>query len=79
MINCSYFYINKYKAIPFERKTNKSGGSVLIYVKTDLMYKIRKELPISDKDKEIPTIKIISKESKTCCFFAATGLLRVQR
>ena len=28
------------------------GGSILIYIKTDLMYKIRKHLSISDKDKE---------------------------
>ena len=34
--NTFYFDINSYKAIPFERKTNKKGGSILIYVKTDL-------------------------------------------
>ena len=36
------------------------------------MYKIRKDLSISDKDKEILTIEIISKESKnmliSCCY-----------
>ena len=38
--NTFYFDINSYKAILFERKTNKKGGSkggsILIYVKTDL-------------------------------------------
>ena len=52
IINSSYFE-NNYKAILFERKTNKKRGSILIYVKTDLMYKIRKDLSISDKDKQI--------------------------
>ena len=52
IINSSYFE-NNYKAILFERKTNKRRGSILIYVKTDLMYKIRKDLSISDKDKQI--------------------------
>ena len=37
IINSSYFDINNYKAISFERKTNKKEGSILIYVKKDLM------------------------------------------
>ena len=78
IINSSYFDINNYKAIPFERKTNKRGGSILIYVKTDLMYKIRKDLSISDKDKEMLTIEIISKESKnmliSCCYRPPKGI-----
>ena len=52
IISSSYFD-KQLKAIPFERKTNKKGGPILIYVKTDLMYKIRKDLSNSDKDKEI--------------------------
>ena len=44
IINSSYFDIKNYKTIPFEGKTNKKGGSIVIYVKTDLMYKIRKDL-----------------------------------
>ena len=47
-MNRSYFDTNNYKTIPFERKTNKKGGSILIYVKPDLIYKIRKDLCISD-------------------------------
>ena len=37
IINSSYFDINNCKAISFERKTNKKEGSILIYVKIDLM------------------------------------------
>ena len=38
----SCFKISSYNAILFERKANKWEGSIRIYVKTDLMYKIRK-------------------------------------
>ena len=42
------------------------------------MYKIRKTLSISDKDKEILTIEIISKESKnmliSCCYRSPEGI-----
>ena len=78
IINSSYFDINNYKSIPFERKTNKRGGSILIYVKTDFMYKIRKDLSIFDKYREILTIEIISKESKNmlllCCYRSPKGI-----
>ena len=78
IINSSYFDISNYKAIPFERKRNKKGGSILIFLKTDLMYKITKDLPISDKDKEILTIETTSKESKnmliSCCYRPPKGV-----
>ena len=77
IINSYCFDRNNYKAIPFEKKTNKRRGSILLYVKTDLMHKIRKDLSIFDKDNKILTIEIISKKVKTCCFLATTGLLRV--
>ena len=42
------------------------------------MYKIRKDLSISDKDKEILTIEDISKESKnmllSCCYRPPKGI-----
>ena len=54
------------------------GGSILIYIKTDLMYKIRKHLSISDKDKEILTTEIISEKSKNmfllCCYRPRKGI-----
>ena len=47
-------------------------GSILIYVKTDSMYNIKKALSISDKGKEILAIEIISKKIKnmliSCCY-----------
>ena len=52
IINSTYFDINNYKAVPFERKTNKKGGSILIYLKTGLMYKIRKGLSFLIKTRE---------------------------
>ena len=39
IINSSYFDIINYKATPFERKANKGRGSILIYMKVDLIYK----------------------------------------
>ena len=63
--------------LTFERKTNKRGRSTLIYIKTNLMYRIRKDLSIYDKGKKILTSEIISIESRTYCFLAVIGLLRV--
>ena len=81
IINSPYFDISNYKAIPFERKTNTIGGSILIYVKTDLIYEIRKDLSSFDKDKGILTIEIISKESKimliSCCYRPAKGITEI--
>ena len=60
-----------------ERKTNKKGGGVVIYVKTNLTYKIRHELSISNKDSEVLTIEIINNKSKnyiiTCCYRPPRG------
>ena len=72
IINGSCLDINIYKTIPLGSKTNKKGRSILIYVRADLIYKIRKDLSIYGKDKEILVIEIISKESKhmllSCCY-----------
>ena len=38
--NNSCFNISNYNAIPFERKTNKRDGSILIYIKTDFRNKL---------------------------------------
>ena len=78
MINSSYFDISNFKAIPFERKAYKRGGFLLIYIKTDLMHKIRRDLSISDKDKEVLTIETFNKESKnmllSCCHRPPKGI-----
>ena len=78
--------INNYKAIPFKKKQIKGEDlflrkSIITYIKTDLMYKIRKDLSISDKDKEILTIEITSKESKnmllSCCYRSPKGIMEI--
>lgn len=78
IINSSCFDINNYKAILFERKTNRRGGSILIYIKADLMYKIEKGLSIFDKEKELITTGIITKESKNTllsCFYRSPKIV----
>ena len=63
IINSSHFDINNYKAVAFENKANQRGGSILIYVKIDLIHKIIKDLSISENDKEKLITEIIIKES----------------
>lgn len=46
--NNSIFHLKGYKAIHYERQVSKRGGGLLIYIKSDLMYKIRHDLNISD-------------------------------
>ena len=73
----SNFHLLNYDAIHLERKTQKRGGGVLIYVKTNLMYKIRNDLSISDCDREILSIEIINNEGKnfiiSCCYKPPNG------
>ena len=65
----STFHINKFKTIPFERKLNKRGGGVLIYVKENITYNFRNDLSVSNEHIEILTIEIINKESKNIILF----------
>ena len=64
--------------LTFERKTNKRGRSTLIYIKKNLMYRIRKDLSIYDRGKKILTIEITSIESKnmllSCCYGPPKGI-----
>ena len=73
----SLYQLPHYKAIHFERKINKKGGGVLIYVKDDLKYKTRQDLCISDINCECLTIEIINKDSKnflvSCCYKPPNG------
>ena len=68
----SVYHLPNYDAIPLERKTKKRGWGVLMYVRNNLMYKVRNDLSISDCNREFLTIEIINKESKntiiTCCY-----------
>ena len=73
----SNFQLPNYDALHYERKTNKKGGGIVIYVKTNLIYKIRNELSISNSDSEVLTIEIINDKSKnyiiTCCYRPPRG------
>ena len=55
-----------------ERKTNKRGGGVLIYIHKSLTFNLRDDLCVSDEDKEIPTIEISRENDKnillSCCY-----------
>ena len=68
----SNFHFPNYDAIHLERKTKKKGGGVLIYIKTNLMYRVRNDLSVSDCDREILTIEVINNGTKnflvSCCY-----------
>ena len=55
-----------------ERKTNKQGGEVLIYIHKSLICNLLNDLCVSDKDKEILTIEISKGNAKnillSCCY-----------
>ena len=57
----SNYHLPNYEGIHYERKTNKKGGEVLMYIRNDLSYKIRNDLCISDDDREILTIELLKK------------------
>ena len=56
--NNSSLHFPKFAVISQERKTNKRGGGVLIYIQKSLTCNLRNDLCVSDKDKEIFTIEI---------------------
>ena len=70
--NNSTFYLPNFKTIPLERKSKKRRGGVLIYLKNNLVYRMRDDLTVADGDKEILTIEILNQESKnillSCCY-----------
>ena len=65
-------YLPNFDIISLERKTNKRGGDVLIYIHKSLAYNLRNDLCVSEKDKEILTIEISRKNDKnillSCCY-----------
>ena len=60
----SNFDLPNYESIHMERKTGKKGGGVLLFIKSNLNYKYRNELSVSDCDSEILTIEILNKKVK---------------
>jgi hypothetical protein len=75
--NNSNFHFSNYNAIHLQRTTNLRGGGVLIYIKTNIIYKVRNDLTVSDANGEILTIEIINKKSKnyliSCCYKPPKG------
>lgn len=59
-------------AFTLKGKQIKNGGGIMVYVRSNLMYKIRKDLSVSDADREDISIEIVNKESKnyiiSCCY-----------
>ena len=51
-------HLPNFDIISQERKTNKRGGGVLIYIHKRLTCNLRNDMCVSDKDKEILTIEI---------------------
>ena len=55
------YHLLKYEGIHYERKSNKREGGVPMYIRNDLTYKIRSDLCISDGDREILAIELLTK------------------
>ena len=62
-INSNY-HLPIYKGIHYKRKTNKRGNGVLMYIRNGVSYKIQNDLCISDGDREIITIELLTKSMK---------------
>ena len=68
----SNYQFPHYEGIHYDRETNKSGVGVLVYIRNDLTYKIRNDLCISDGDREILTVELLTKSMNNiivlCCY-----------
>ena len=62
--NNTNLHLPNFDIISQERKTNKQGGGVLIYIHKSLTCNLRNDLCVSDKDKEILTIEISKENDK---------------
>ena len=62
--NNSNLNLPSFGIISQERKTNKRGGGVLIYIHKSLKCNLRNCLCVSEKDKEILTIEISMENDK---------------
>ena len=75
--NNSNLHLPNFDIISQERKTNKRGGGVLIYIHKSLKCNLRNDLCVSDKDKEILTIEISRENDKnillSCCYRPPSG------
>ena len=73
----SNLHVPNFDLISQERKRNKRGGGVLIYIHKRLKCNLHNNLCVSDKDKEILTIEISRKNDKntllSCCYRPPSG------
>ena len=73
----SNLHLPNFDLISQERKTNKRGSGVLIYIHKRLKCNLRNDLCVSDKDKEILTIEISRENDKnillSCCYRPPSG------
>ena len=59
--NSSNLSRTEFNSVPYERSKKSRGGGVLIFIKKNLSYKIRKDLSESDEHKEILSLEILYK------------------
>ena len=75
--NNTNLHLPNFDIISQERKTNKRGGGVLIYIHKSLTCNLRNDLCVSDKDKEILIIEISRENEKniflSCCYRPPDG------
>ena len=62
--NNSNLHVPNFDIISQERKPNKCGSGVLIYIHISLKCNLRNDLYVSDKDKEVLTIEISRENDK---------------
>ena len=75
--NNSNLSLAGFDSISYERSRGRRGGIVLIFIKKNLSYKIRKDLSESDEHKEILYMEISYKNSSnillSCCYKPPKG------
>ncbi|XP_065667661.1 uncharacterized protein LOC136087957 [Hydra vulgaris] len=68
-----------FNLISLGRKNNKQGGGILFYVNEYLRFINRPDLSISDGDKEVLSIEILTKNAKniilSCCYCPPNGVI----
>ena len=75
--NNTNLHLPNFGIISQDRNTNKRGGGMPIYIHRSLTYKLRNDLCVFDKDKEILAIEISRENDKNIllspCFRPPTG------
>ena len=75
--NNSNLSLPGFDSVPYERSKKDRGGGVLIFVKKNLSYKIRKDLSESDEHNEILSLEVSCRHSPnillSCCYKPPKG------